>query len=322
MRYNPSDYLYASARIRALESHLVGRDKLNQLLEMSDANEIMNALAENGFPTDADPMTAPDAVLKAAFRVVAEAVPDKSILRFLQYPYDCHNLKTLIKCKEKGTDPAPLLVDLGSISTETLQTGNEKELFERLPTHLFAAREEAINAFRKTGDPREIDFILDRALYLDMAENARSVPFAATWVAAKADLCNLLICLRLMRTQGDELGRSTLCAAMLPGGLLPHEQLLQCFDDGEAQLFKLLSATPYAGIWQPEMDFSALEKQLENHLMRLVKQARSVIFGAEVPLAYLLAIEAQCKNIRILLAGKKARLAPDAIKERMRDCYV
>ena len=56
--------------------------------------------------------------------------------------------------------------------------------------------------------------------------------------------------------------------------------------------------------------------------MHLVREAKGVIFGVEVPLAYLLATEAQCKNIRILLAGKQAGLEPDAIRERMRDCYV
>ena len=47
-----------------------------------------------------------------------------------------------------------------------------------------------------------------------------------------------------------------------------------------------------------------------------------ITFGAEVPIAYLLALETQSKNLRILLAGKRAGQDRDTIQAKLRACYV
>ncbi|MBE6702107.1 MAG: hypothetical protein E7585_01680 [Ruminococcaceae bacterium] len=321
MRYDPADYLYASARVRALEARLAGRDKLNQLLEISSVDEILNALAENGFEKEAGADKAPDRALQKAFLAVSEAMPHKGAIRFLQYPYDCHNLKAVEKSRIKRVDPAEMLIDLGSVPLKVLQTGEENELSALLPPHMAKALPRVREAFAKTGNPQEIDFILDRALYEDMAE-AATVPFAQKWLTAKADLTNLLLCLRLVRMNSGELGRSTLRHAYLTVGSLDETFLLQCYDSGEGAFAALLSSTPYETVFAKEAALYLLEKKADDYLIELVKAGGSVVFGAEVPLAYLLATEALCKNIRILLAGKKAGLAADTIKERMRVCYV
>ena len=44
--------------------------------------------------------------------------------------------------------------------------------------------------------------------------------------------------------------------------------------------------------------------------------------GIEVPVSYILALENEIKNVRIILAGKDAALPEDRIRERLRDCYV
>ena len=155
MRYDPLDYLYTSARIRAMESRLVGREKLNQLLAAPTVRDVERALKEWGATEEQE------YGLKSAFAAVSESLPDKGLLRFLQYPYDCHNVKTLEKCRIKGVDPKELLIDLGSVSTECLLTVSEKELFSLLPTHLAKGVEEARAAFAKTGNPQEIDFTLE-----------------------------------------------------------------------------------------------------------------------------------------------------------------
>ena len=56
--------------------------------------------------------------------------------------------------------------------------------------------------------------------------------------------------------------------------------------------------------------------------MGLIRRARYVTFGAEVPIAYLLAAERQSKNLRMLLAGKEAGLDAQRIQARMRESYV
>ena len=235
MRYDPLDYLYASARIRAMENRLFGREKLNQLLTAPTVRDIEKALEEWG----AD--KAHEYGLREAFASVLESLPDKALLLFLQYPYDCHNLKTIEKCRIKGVDPAPLLIDLGSVSAQKLLTVSEKELLSLLPAHLSCGVEQARERFAKTGDPKEIDFALDCAAYADMAQAAAPYPIAAELVRVQAERMNLLMCLRLLRMQSGELGRTSLLHAALPVGGFDASLLLSCFDGGEEELYKQIT---------------------------------------------------------------------------------
>ena len=52
-----ADYYYGSARVRALESSLIGKDRLARLLETKDTAEIYALLEEFGIPTVTDPVT-------------------------------------------------------------------------------------------------------------------------------------------------------------------------------------------------------------------------------------------------------------------------
>jgi V/A-type H+-transporting ATPase subunit C len=326
LRYEPTEYLYASARIRALETRLLHTKQRGQLLSAPSVRALLDELDAkdaNRTLTDGERGEAMlQERLQAAFAVVRDSVPDPTLTRFLQYPYDCHNLKVLEKCRQKGIDPTKLLIDLGSISVNTLLTVSENELLPLLPTHLARAVTESREAYAKTADPQEIDFILDRAAFADMAEAAAPFPLAREWVTARIDLSNLLFCLRLLRMQSGDLGRAVLNRAALPSGTLSAELLLECYDGGEEFLIKKAESSPYVGVFCENASLADTEKSIDNYLMSMVKKARALPFGAEIPVAFLLAAEADCKNLRILLAGKTAGLDPDTIQSRMRDCYV
>lgn len=315
MRYDPADYLYASARVRAMEGRLIGREKQASLPDMSEA-ELAGAIARGELPACED-----ESALADAQDAVARSLPDPALIRFLQYPYDCHNLKVLEKCRVKGEDPTPLLSMLGSVPREQLLSPPDGGLSALLPPHLAAAVDEARDAYSKTGDPRGIDLILDRAAFVDMKEAAGDVPFAAAWVERRADLLNLMLCLRSL-LMGGELGRTLLRSALLPVGSFDEAALLALYDGGEAFFYDEVSKTPFAKVFLKGERLAVTEKRADDFLMELVRGARSVTYGAEVPLAYLLALETQCKNLRILLSGKRMGLDRDTILSRMRDFYV
>ena len=47
-KLQPTEYTYASARIRALENRMVGRERTEILIESRNAAEVMDRLAEYG----------------------------------------------------------------------------------------------------------------------------------------------------------------------------------------------------------------------------------------------------------------------------------
>ena len=328
-RYSPTDYLYTSARIRAIENNMIGKEKLGALIELKSTSEIITSLLPLGFVeiTDKNGAVDTEAMLLDYFKkgldTVEESIPDTSLSLPIRYPYDNHNIKSYLKCEKRGVDPSELMIDAGSVClpvlTEALATGN----YDALPTNMAKAIPEALEAYAKTSDPREIDFHLDRAAFADMAEAVEHFPFARKIVAIKADLVNILICARLTLAGSPELAPALFAKAAVSGGTLSHSFFAPLWEEGAPSLSALLSTTPYHSVLQEnDISLTATELAADNYLTAALGEAKRVPFGAEVPFAYLMALEASVKNLRLLLACKKAGLESIAIRTKVRACYV
>ncbi len=335
-KYRETDYLYASARIRALEAGLLGEEALWRMAEAKSSAEILSALPDFGFTicregTDGTGAVDREATLVSlladGFRDV-EGMTDENTVRFLRYPYDCNNIKTLIKCFSRGLSPDGMLFDgLGALSAAEAQTSFDRKDYSAFPNHLAQAIPLAEQAFAETGNPQQVDLILDGACYADMREAALAAgaDFGVRWVEMKIDLTNVMICVRLMRMGQTPSNSALLEEALLSGGTLDQTLLREVFSADEAQLGDRLAATRYASLTsllQNGVPLSALEKQTDDICMELIRTAKWVPFGVEVPIAYVLALETIVKNLRILLAGKDAGFSPEVIRERLRKSYV
>ncbi len=326
LRYQATDYLYATARVRAVEGRLVGREKLNRLLELKDRESVLQALAAGGVDvvrrdgeTDADATL--DAMLREGFLLVREAAEDPTMGVFLQYPYDCNNIKALLKCRLGGKSAEGLACDLGSVEVKTLEAGLFGEDLSFLPAAMAAAVPQARAAYAETGNPQEIDFILDRACFADMAAAAAGLPFAARYVAARIDAVNLMTAMRLSLLWGGDVAAALLSSTLIEGGTLEREALLSLAREGAEAARGGFILTPFAPVLE-EKTLADAERRADDIVMSWVKEAKNVTFGAEVPIAYLIGLETAVKNLRILLAGKAAALPAEVLRGRMRECYV
>lgn len=329
VRKSPTDYLYAGARIRAMENALIGRERLNSLSEIRSADELFAALGSYGLDPVLGADGKPDAeatllsALSAGFREVAEACGESGLFAFLCYPYDCNNIKAILKCRLRGVPADGMLIDAGTVPVDKLFAILDEERYGELPEKMGAAIPAALEAFAKTKNPQEIDLRLDRACFGDMAE-AATLPFAREIVSRRADCTNVLICLRLLRMGATFPMRAAMLAALVPGGTLGESFFTEAFDGGESRLVDMVSMTALAPLFDigGERTLSAVEKNADDLVMEFVKTAKFVPFGAEIPVAYLVALETSVKNLRILVSGKAAGLSADAIRGRFRNSYV
>jgi len=319
VRYRPEDYLYISARVRALENKLVGNARIHRLLEMKSPEELRTALAADGYTGDVEEMLT--AMLRAGFDTVKSTLPDPTVVAFLQYPYDAHNIKVLLKCAIRGVDPAPLLIDAGTVSCAVLSDLLARDA-EEIPARLREAAAAARACYDKTKNPQEIDLLLDRACFAAMHESAAAVPFAAELVAMKADLVNLQILVRILRLGLGEVGRALQSRALVACGTLNEPFFTAAYDAGEGELSALLARTPYAAWWGEDNTPAALEKRADDLLMRRVQRAKYIPFGAEVPIAYLWGLDTAVRDLRILHTGLASGADRATIAMRVRECYV
>ncbi len=338
-RLQPTEYMYASARIRALENRVVGRERMEILMEARTADEVMDRLAEYGYaPIETrDNIPAGEAVsaaregmllaiLKEAYAEVEASAPDPAVFRYFRYPYDCNNIKVAIKCAVRGISAADLLFDFGTVPADEVETCLREGKHDRFPPSMAAAISVAREAYDKTADPRRIDTVLDRACYEDMLREAEAGDLVLLgWLKTKIDLTNVLMTLRILRMGRGSVGATFLEESLLPGGTLKHTFFAEAYEGGESRLWEALLPTAYGKLAAVEGDprpLSAVEKAADDLYMDTVRTDAKTPFGAPVVGGYLVGCETAVKNIRIILAAKDAGLNSAALRERIRVSYV
>lgn len=339
-KLQPTEYMYASARIRSMENRLVGRERTEILVEARTPDEVMDRLAEYGIaPAETDGATPVGetvsaareamllAVLKEAFDEVASAVPDKALTEYLRYPYDCNNIKAAVKCAVRGISAEDMLFDFGTVPAGLVESLLREGKYEAFPKALAAAIPVAQDAYARTADPRRIDTVLDKACYTAMlaAVTETGDDTLISWVKAKIDLTNILTTLRILRMGMGTVGGAFLEETLLEGGTLEASFYIGLYEEGEARFWEALSPTAYYRLAQVEGDprpLSAVEKACDDLYMSLVREGARIPFGAPVAVGYLIGCETSVKNIRIILAAKDAGLDNTVLRERVRVSYV
>ena len=330
-----ADYLFGSANIRTLENAIIGRERIERLLNTKTTDEAWALLADWGVnivrnSEDGKPMREETllGILKGAYDRISELAPDSDALRLWLYPYDCNNLKAAQKAFIRGIDPASMLFDFGTLPASDIvkmvKTGN----YEGLPTALCESAQAAMDEYAKTKNPQVIDLILDKACWRDMlnSANASGEAFVIRLVQTRIDLLNVMIALRILRMKSGEVGKVLFADAFLEGGKLARERMSECLISGEDALWEFLRYTEYSAFAENFAKsggaLSSAEKLADNYWMSLILENRFVPDGLEVMIGFLAAHEYEVKNLRILLSGKEAGIATATIRERIRDSYV
>lgn len=327
-----TEYMYGSARIRAMENRMVGRERVNTLIEARSRDEVLARLAEYGLSDKTDGEGSTEAMLltllREAYADVEDAAPEAAVFTPFRYPYDCNNVKAAIKCRIREIDPGDMLFDFGSVPASAVMTALDEKKYGVFPPRMAAAIPAACEAYAKSRDPQQIDAILDAACYADMlaAFTDAGNPTLVDWLRAKIDLTNTMICLRIIRMARGEVGRMFLSDSLLPGGTLPESLFLTAYDGDEEALWASLARTryekPVERIALTDGSLSAIERCVDDAWMELVRAGARVPFGAPVLGGYLIGTETAVKNIRIILASKEAGLDKAVIRERVRESYV
>lgn len=334
-KYKNTDYLYASARIRALEGRLVGRERLERMIEARSSAEILASLGEFGFELVREGSDGSGTILReptlataltSAYAELDGMSGESRVIDFLRYPIDANNIKAQIKCFSRGVDADALMIDgVGTLGTEAVKTAFAEKNYSAFPPQMAKTVALAEEQFAKTRNPQTVDLLLDRACYADMLSAAEQsgVALAVRLMKTKIDLQNLITCVRLIRMALGAGGEALLAEAYLEGGTVELSLLREALPEGEAWLSERLLYSGYASLLSEEhSSLGQIEVRADDLYMEIAREAKYAPFGAEVLIGYAIAMEYAVKNIRIILAAKDAGIAPDGIRERLRKSYV
>lgn len=323
-----TDYLYAAARIRAVEAADVLGEKNEKMLNASDFSEACE-IFRSGNTQDINSgnyQLMLDEELVKTYDFVTSMIGDTPIVSIFKYPYDCNNLKLAIKGEMCSRDCSDLYYSFGTVSVQELLKAIRERDFSVFPESMARAAFEAIEIIPKNPDPQIIDILLDKACLEDMTESAREFgcEYLTDIIKTKTDSYNILSFIRCSRMKKSALFYKKLT---VDGGKTSSESLHDAYDGGLAALADVLKMTPYSDISecierhlsQPEPGFFAsIERSMENLYTSRVDEVKFISFGPEIPISYIINCEKNIKNAGIILAGKSAGLDANTIRGRLR----
>lgn len=320
-----TEYTFAVARIRANETHFIGKNEMEQLLLAPDLRAALQLLADQGWETQGA-LEDPNEMLREQaarmWSLLTEVAPDVGELSFLTAKNDFHNLKAALKSLVSDQSPEPYWMHPNSVPVKLIWETVSNRSFSRLPTRMQQPGRLAYELLVRASDGQRADALLDRAALETAKGRAEETgsKFAIRLAELMCVTSDLKIALRAVHTGRDE---RFLQDALCECETLRKSALIAAAGRGVQELTQYLSETAYAACVPVfEKSFASFEKWCDDLLMQQLDEARRVSFGLAPLIAYYVARDAEIKNIRILLSCKRLGLPADQIRERMREAYV
>lgn len=326
------DYLFISARVKALENQLLNRERMEQILEAKTDAEVVKIIQECGYPElpirDPEAMDAALAEARqSAMEDLAASAPEPGFLDIFRLKYDYHNLKSMLKAGAMGVSPDDMLMDMGRIPTGELRSALESGERSGLPFPLASALAEAKEVLDTTRDPQLSDITVDRWMYRDMTDTAKSTgsDFLQGYVTLVIDAANLRVLVRTLR-----MGKSPefLKGVLFEDGSIHENWILSVAGSNGNGLAELYAATELREAAESGADalsggmLTEFEKRCDDAVGNYLSGAQLVAFGEAPLIGYLAEKETEYLNLRIILMGRRAGLSPETIRSRLRDSYV
>ncbi len=327
-----TDYTFACARVRGNERSLINKDKMLVMIDAKTMEDACKVLQEAGYGEG-------EVILPSAYEKALEAettklyeflhsiAPDAEELNIFRYPFDYHNIKTLLKAEFLGISGREILMSGGTVPADTLAVLVKERNYMPLTSHMKAAIEESLDAHARTKDPQSVDLICDKYCYEDISEavDASGSEFVRGYVRLLIDTINLKTFARARRMNQPW---SFFGDVFIPGGNISEKVFIAGYEENLTQFASRLSGYALAEAadggsteLKENGGFTSLEKLCDDALIRYVKDAKYVSFGIEPILAYAVAKQMEIKSARIILAGKKAGINEGLLRERVRETY-
>lgn len=324
------DFTQGIVRTRVIEKRLLSKDQIDRMIEANDLNDVLRILNETEYSNEISQMSDSfdyESILSAelirVYDLMREISADQMVIDLLALKYDYHNLKVMIKEAELNKELSHLYVPVGATNFKVLKNAFQEGNMDLIGKEY----REAIVAVQKdydvTRDPQRIDLIFDRFYYEHLYKMAKEseIDFFIEYVEDVIDFTNVSSAIRLKR-QGRE--EASFEDVMLAGGKLDSGSIFQIINEPLKIKDSRISSALSKGLlaYEKTNRLTDFEKFKDDYLMGKNKESKSVIFGPEPIFSYVLAKEAEIKNLRIIMVSKTNNIPSDSIRERMRDLYV
>jgi len=327
-------YAYAVARVRGMETRLLDRQWIERLLSETPSG-VLKALGDSAYQEALSGVTRPEDVEQGLERALAETLatiarvsPEPELIDLFRLRWDFRNMKSLMKgaILKTGDVERGVARGLGTVDVDALKKAVEERSFAVLPDVLAGAARAAFDAHRDTSELASIDRVCDAAMWADALRKARAAgaSFLEGYLRTEIDLANVKAFARIKDASRDA---ADLRGVFVPGGRLDLSFLTGMLGEPHDALARALEFGPYPGLapvfreWSPERAY-ALEQACDNVLLAAVEPAKTVAYGIEPLVAYILRRQLEIKLIRTAVLAKLDGLSRSDVEERLRSVHV
>ena len=319
-------YTFAVAKVRALETLLLSRATLVDLVNASDFTAAIDMLSstEYALPSGTKDFDQVEQMLLQKRSDVRDLfvslMLDEPLVQLLKEKDDFANLRLALRRKLADKPVGVDYSDNGSIPAEEFEQVFEQENYSTLPMYMQEAIEQAVLAYYENKNVRDIDFALDAAqarYKISMACQLES-EFLEGLFRIQVDILNIKTMLRLKFTESE------LRDVFVEGGYIEIERLKHGLDVGYEAVADLFFATPYYEMVDSGIDylianksFLKLDAEADKYLAGFLKQTQQITAGPQPVIAYLLTKEGEIRTVRLILTSKKNNLQTQLILDRI-----
>ena len=313
--------LYQNARVKSLESSLLGIDRLTRVSDAGSVAEAMRLLSEAGYPS-ADSC---DEMLSAA-ESEATLLFKKNMasgygLELFLLVNDYHNAKVAAKAFYFGASKEGYRPE-GTISIAAMEEALEKSEYKELPAGIGGAfiALDRLKA-RESILPSDVDLALDRAAFSSISEKGKkAAKVVARYFDLLADLKNISVAYRAHRAGFSREKAKTM---LLPAGSLSEKDLLKIVDLGEDAMDKIRAeGVVRDAVTALKEGLTAYEVFTDNALLALLRKERYDMFSPAPIAGLYIGKLREITNVRLILARLANGVDKEVIKSRMRELYV
>lgn len=320
--------LFANAVAKSKENNLFAAERLERLIESATLADAVKVLAEvnygGGIVPD-DP-TSFEAVL-AAEETLADAFIKK--LKLGGVGMDCfilqsdyHNIKAILKSMYGNAELDKMITKDGLYEVNYLK---ERLLLDE--PNINAYIDDAVKAIKKAFEikksPRLIDTLVDKAMFMDIADRLGKKgvsPLVKSYFVALADITNIDSMLRCGQIDADF---AFFDASFAAGGSIPKERFAAVFAANDDRLAEITKSTPYDTLTSKysEGGLAKFAAACDDYLLNIFRSGKNDMFSAAPAIGYYLAKRQEVRMLRIALVCIKNKVAKAEIRKRMRALY-
>ena len=319
------EFGFATGRVRACETRLLGRSHLERLLDADSLGEQVRILSESvygGYLDDVSEIADVELALRRASvdlldRFLESANLPVHVVRFLRAFEDYNELRGLLKAEALGLAPDVFLGGLGTVNAEKFAAG-------RLPAYLASVlsvvRGKALLDDETLALDR-IDQVVDAEMYRALFRQAKAAKsgFLNKMAGIMVDVANVKA---LVRTKVRGLPSDTLAVSFIAGGSLTQVSLAGVYrysaEEAAAYMtgFGVFSKVDPEALFDPARFDVVADTVIARHAR---EEAMLVAVGPEPVFAYFFLRRVEIAIVRTLLCGMIAGVPRELLRARLRD---